>query len=77
MYRLVNGQYILQPGDKKWMPKIGLGIGREQGTYQGRTLDPNILYSSFQSNRPHCKGAETAPLRLYCGLCTSLNRKPL
>ena len=36
VYRLVEGQYILQPGDTVWMPEIGLGIGREQGTYQGR-----------------------------------------
>ncbi len=36
VYRLVEGKYLLQPGDKIWMPEIGLGIGREQGTYQGR-----------------------------------------
>ncbi|MCM0590845.1 MAG: Uma2 family endonuclease [Gloeotrichia echinulata DVL01] len=36
VYRLVEGKYILQPGDKIWMPEIGLGIGREMGTYQGR-----------------------------------------
>ncbi len=36
VYRLVNNEYILQPGDKIWMPEIGLGIGRERGTYQGR-----------------------------------------
>ncbi|MEH2160095.1 MAG: Uma2 family endonuclease [Nostoc sp.] len=35
VYRLVNCEYILQPGDKVWMPEIGLGIGRERGTYQG------------------------------------------
>lgn len=39
VYRLVNGEYILQPGDKIWMPEIGLGIGRERGTYQGRTRE--------------------------------------
>jgi Uma2 family endonuclease len=36
VYRLVEGKYILQPGDKIWMSEIGLGIGREMGTYQGR-----------------------------------------
>ncbi|MDJ0677734.1 MAG: hypothetical protein QNJ36_20520 [Calothrix sp. MO_167.B42] len=36
---LVNGEYILQPGDKIWMPEIGLGMGRERGTYQGRTRE--------------------------------------
>lgn len=39
VYRLVDGQYILQPGDQVWMPEINLGIGREQGTYQGRTRE--------------------------------------
>nr|WP_228014583.1 Uma2 family endonuclease [Fortiea sp. LEGE XX443] len=39
VYRLVEGKYILQPGDKVWLPEIGLGIGREQGTYQGRTRE--------------------------------------
>ncbi len=44
VYRLVEGKYILQPGDKIWMPEIGLGIGREQGTYQGRTREWLFLY---------------------------------
>ena len=39
IYRLVDGQYILQPGDRVWMPEIGLAIGRERGTYQGRTRE--------------------------------------
>ncbi|MBC1236650.1 Uma2 family endonuclease [Nostoc sp. 2RC] len=39
VYRLVEGNYTLQLGDKIWMPEIGLGIGREQGTYQGRTRE--------------------------------------
>ena len=29
VYRLVNGEYVIQPGDKIWMPEVGLGIGRE------------------------------------------------
>ncbi|WP_445635652.1 Putative restriction endonuclease domain-containing protein [Nostoc sp. DSM 114161] len=39
VYRLVEGKYILQAEDKIWMPEVGLGIGREQGTYQGRTRE--------------------------------------
>ena len=39
VYRLLDGQYILHPGEKIWMPEISLGIGREQGTYQGRTRE--------------------------------------
>jgi Uma2 family endonuclease len=36
VYRLIDGDYILQPGDRVWMPEIGLAIGRERGTYLGR-----------------------------------------
>jgi Uma2 family endonuclease len=39
VYRLVEGNYVLQPGARVWMPEIGLAIGREQGTYQGRTRE--------------------------------------
>ena len=35
VYRLVNGNYILQPEDRVWLPEIGLAIGREKGTFQG------------------------------------------
>lgn len=38
-YRLVNGQYVLQPGNPVWLPEIGLGIGRFRGTYQGMTRE--------------------------------------
>ncbi len=39
VYRLVNGEYILQPGNSVWLSEIGLGIGRERGTYQGITRE--------------------------------------
>ncbi len=40
VYRLVNGEYNLQPQDNPiWLPEIGLGIGRERGTYQGITRE--------------------------------------
>ncbi|MBE9004509.1 Uma2 family endonuclease [Fortiea sp. LEGE XX443] len=39
IYHLVNGEYILQAGDKIWMPEVGLGIGRDRGTYQGITRE--------------------------------------
>lgn len=39
VYRLVDGQYVLQTGEPYWMPEIGLGIGREQGTHQGWTRE--------------------------------------
>ncbi|MFB2969062.1 Uma2 family endonuclease [Aerosakkonema sp. BLCC-F183] len=39
VHHLVNGEYVLQSGDRIWMPEIGLGIGRERGTYQGFTRE--------------------------------------
>jgi Uma2 family endonuclease len=39
VYRLVEGEYVLQLGDVIWMPEVGLGIGRERGTYQGLTRE--------------------------------------
>jgi len=39
IYRLDNGEYILQPGDKCWMPEIGLGIGRENANYKRITRE--------------------------------------
>jgi Uma2 family endonuclease len=35
VYKLVDGEYILIPGNPVWLPEIGLGIGKEKGTYQG------------------------------------------
>ncbi|MGJ5674856.1 MAG: Uma2 family endonuclease [Nostochopsis sp.] len=49
VYRLVEGNYVLQPGARVWMSEIGLAIGREQGTYQGRTRE--LLYWYDQEGR--------------------------
>ncbi|MEQ9237317.1 Uma2 family endonuclease [Coleofasciculus sp. E2-BRE-01] len=35
VYKLVDREYQLQFGNPVWLPEIGLGIGRERGTYQG------------------------------------------
>jgi Uma2 family endonuclease len=35
VYKLVNNAYELQDGNPVWLPEIGLGIGRERGTYLG------------------------------------------
>ena len=32
VYKLVEGQYQLQLGEPFWMPEVGLGLGRYQGT---------------------------------------------
>jgi hypothetical protein len=39
VYKLTNGEYILQPRNPVWLPEIGLGIGKEIGTYQGITRE--------------------------------------
>ncbi|MEH2054991.1 MAG: Uma2 family endonuclease [Nostoc sp.] len=39
VYRFVNGEYVLQPGNLVWLSEIGLAIGYERATYQGITRD--------------------------------------
>jgi len=39
VYKLVDGEYQLQFGNPVWLAEIGLGIGRERGTYQGMTRE--------------------------------------
>ncbi|MBD1924787.1 Uma2 family endonuclease [Trichocoleus sp. FACHB-90] len=51
VYRLVDGAYVRQPGEPVWMPEIGLGIGREQGTYWGITRE--WLYWYDQDGRKY------------------------
>lgn len=35
VYRLTNGEYVLQQGEPVWMPEIGTGVRRGQGIYAG------------------------------------------
>jgi Uma2 family endonuclease len=39
VYKLTGGEYLLQPDDRVWLPEVGLAIGREEGSYQGRTRE--------------------------------------
>jgi Uma2 family endonuclease len=39
VYRLVEGNYVRQAGEPVWLPEVGLGIGREQGSYGGWTRE--------------------------------------
>ncbi|NEP60972.1 MAG: Uma2 family endonuclease, partial [Symploca sp. SIO2G7] len=39
VYQLEAGKYQLLEGEPVWLAKINLGIGREQGTYQGITRE--------------------------------------
>ncbi|QZZ20169.1 Uma2 family endonuclease [Leptothermofonsia sichuanensis E412] len=50
VHRLVDGEYVLQKGDRIWMPEIGLALGRERGTYLGRTREWLYWYDQ-QGNR--------------------------
>lgn len=35
LYKLVSGQYELQPGNPVWLPEVGLGLGSEVMTHHG------------------------------------------
>lgn len=35
VYKLENEEYILQPSEPVWFPELALGIGKEEGLYQG------------------------------------------
>ena len=39
VYKLENGKYQLLPGEAVWLSKLNLGIGREEGKYQGITRE--------------------------------------
>jgi hypothetical protein len=39
VYKLVDGAYILQPGDPVWIPPVGLALGRGRGSYLGRSRE--------------------------------------
>jgi hypothetical protein len=39
VYRLVQGKYILQLGNRIWLPELSLAIGHERGTFQGITRE--------------------------------------
>ncbi|TAE59904.1 MAG: Uma2 family endonuclease [Nostocales cyanobacterium] len=39
VYKLENGEYQLLTGEPVWLPELNLGIGREEGKYQGITRE--------------------------------------
>ena len=39
VYQLEQGEYQLRSGEPVWLSEINLGIGREEGTYQGITRE--------------------------------------
>jgi Uma2 family endonuclease len=58
VYRLVNGEYVLQAGNPVWMPEIGLGIGCERRTHQGITRE--WLYWYDESGKRYLTPEELA-----------------
>lgn len=42
LYKLIDGEYVLQVGEPYWMSEVGLGIGR--GTYQDGEQTMEALY---------------------------------
>lgn len=50
IYRLIDGEYQRQSGNPVWLPEISLGLGRDRGTYLGRTREWLYWYDS-QGNR--------------------------
>jgi hypothetical protein len=42
IYKLIDGVYQRQSGEPFWMPEVGLGIGRQVGTFQA--IDREWLY---------------------------------
>lgn len=66
VYRLVDGEYILQLGERVWIPEIRLGIGRAQGIYQAWAREwlywydhnGNRLLSSEERVEQECQKVE-------------------
>lgn len=52
VYKLINGVYVCQQGEPFWMPEIGLGIGRTQGTYEGWTREWLYWYTQQGEHYP-------------------------
>ncbi len=52
VYRLIEGQYVRQVGEPVWLPEIGLGIGRERGTYEGWSREWLYWYDSERNKLP-------------------------
>lgn len=50
IYRLENGEYVLQSSEPFWIPEAGLGIGRGVGTYRAWTCEW-LYWFDQQGNR--------------------------
>jgi Uma2 family endonuclease len=52
VYKLVNGNYVLQKGNPVWLPEIDLGIGCERGNYSGVTREWLYWYNQQGQRYP-------------------------
>ncbi|MEO0458918.1 MAG: Uma2 family endonuclease [Cyanobacteria bacterium P01_A01_bin.114] len=52
VYTLVDGKYELLTGDPVWLPEIGLGLGRDRGTYLGREREWLYWYNEAGQRLP-------------------------
>ncbi len=44
VYKLIQGRYLPMLGNPVWLPELGLGIGKERQTYQGREREWMFWY---------------------------------
>jgi Uma2 family endonuclease len=44
IYKLIQGRYLPVVGSPVWLPELGLGIGKERQTYQGREREWMFWY---------------------------------
>jgi len=58
VHKLEGGDYQLLEGELVWLEEINLGIGREEGTYQGITRE--WLYWYDQGGKKYLTAEETA-----------------
>lgn len=52
IYKLVEGRYELLEGSPVWLPEIGLGLGRERGSYLGREREWLYWYDDTGNRLP-------------------------
>ena len=63
VYRLVEREYVRQSGEPFWMPEIGLGIGRGEGSYEGWTREWLFWYDQDDNRFPSPDEATEAQKR--------------
>jgi Uma2 family endonuclease len=51
VYKLIDGQYVRQEGNPVWMPELGLGIGVEEGSYEGHSPRDWLYWYDADGNR--------------------------